>query len=271
MLLIASGLTVKSFVKLQEERPGLSSDNVLTARILLPDKAYQGAGAQEAFFEGLLGRIRALPGAKSASTVSYVPFGGDYVTTDYHIRSDELGKDKPDYNALIEVVDPEYFQTMQIPLAAGRYFSTVDGAQGRSSRNRAKRFLAQRRFAGRDPIGFRIRCPDSRTTGNEWRTIVGVVGDVKAAGLAQPILKETIYFPLAQRPPRPAMTLVLRTAEDPRALIAPVREAVRQIDPELPVFDVRTMDQRLTASLANFRFPMILFAMFRATAIAQRP
>ncbi len=265
MLLIATGLTVKSFVRLQNERPGLSSDHVLTAQIVLPDAAYPGATAQDAFFASLLGRIRALPGAKSASVVSYVPFGGDYNTSDYHIRSDEHAKDEPDYNALLEAVDPEYFRTMQIPMAAGRSFSAADAARA-APVVIIDQFLAKRRFGGRSPVGLQIRCPDGTPTGNEWRTIVGVAGDVKAGGLAQPILKETIYFPLAQRP-QPRMSLVLRTEADPRALAASVREAVRQIDPDLAVFDVRTMDQRLAASLSNFRFPTILFGLFGVTAL----
>jgi predicted permease len=265
MLLIATGLTVKSFVRLQNERPGLSSDNVLTAQIYLPDTAYPGATGQAAFFEALLGRVRALPGVKSAGVVSYVPFGGNYITSDYHLRSDAHGKDEPDYNALLEAVDPEYFRTMRIPLAAGRCFSAADAAHA-APVVVIDQFLARRRFGGRNPVGLQVRCPDGTPTGNEWRTIVGVVGDVKAAGLAQPILKETIYFPLAQRP-RPMMSLVLRTEVDPRALAAPVREAVRQIDPDLPIFDVRTMDQRLAASLSNFRFPAILFTLFGVTAL----
>ena len=265
MLLIAAGLTVRSFFKLQNERPGFTSDNILTAQVSFPETAYKDPAAMGVFFDDALRRMRALPGVESASVVSYVPLGGNYNTSDYHIRSDEHGKDEPDYNALIEVIDAEYFHSMQIPLLAGRTFSKADSARGAPTVI-IDQFLAKRRFAGRDPIGVQIRCSDGTATGNEWRTIVGVVGDVKAAGLAQPILKETLYFPYSQRI-QPMMTLVLKTATDPRSLVTPLRELVHQIDPDLPIFDVRTMDQRLAGSLSNFRFPMILFAMFGATAL----
>jgi putative ABC transport system permease protein len=266
MLLIAAGLTVKSFLKLLDERPGFTSDNILTAQVSLPETAYKDAAAISAFFDDALRRMRALPGVKSASVVSYAPLSGDFNTSDYHIKSDEHGKDEPDYNALIEAIDPEYFHSMQIPLLAGRTFSKAESPRGEPSVI-IDQFLAKKRFAGRDPIGVQIRCSDGTAAGNEWRTIVGVVGDVKAAGLAQPILKETLYFPYSQRP-QPRMTLVLRTETDPRSLVAPLRELVHQMDPDLPIFDVQTMDQRLAGSLSNFRLPMILFAMFGATALS---
>jgi putative ABC transport system permease protein len=197
--------------------------------------------------------------------VQFLPFGAGFNTSDYSIKSDERGKQEPEYNALIQVVEAEYFHSMQIPLLAGRSFSDADSAAGAPTVI-IDQFFAKRRFAGRDPIGVQISCPDGTPTGNRWRTIIGVVGNVKANDLAQPILKETLYFPYSQRP-QAAMTLILRTEADPLSLVAPLREAVRQIDSDLPIFDVRTMDQRLSGSLSNFRFPMILFAMFGATAL----
>jgi len=209
--------------------------------------------------------MRALPGTRAASMVQFLPFGAGFNTSDYSIKTDERGKQEPRYNALIEVIDAGYFRTMQIPLLAGRIFSEADTAAGAPTVI-IDQFLAKKRFSGRDPVGMQIRCSDGTATGNEWRTIVGVVGDVKATDLAQPILKETLYFPYPQRP-QSAMTLILRTDADPLSMVAPLRDAVHQIDHDLPIFDVRTMDQRLAGSLSNYRFPMILFAMFGATAL----
>jgi predicted permease len=262
MLLVGAGLLLKSFARLQDVELGFDADRVLTARISLPDARYAGPAQQAAFFDALVGRVEALPGVRAAGTVSWLPLSGLRSATDLWIEGRPIPPPDERPGAHIQAVTPDYFRAMGIPLREGRTFAGSDAlAQPKAvvvSRSFAKRYLA-----GEPVLGRRIAMPWGDTLRG---TIVGVVGDVRHAGVDS-LPHPTIYWAESQWPWN-AMTLVLRTSGDPARLAASVIAEIHAIDPELPVADVRPMQAYLGDTLARRRFTMTLLAGFAATALA---
>jgi predicted permease len=261
VLLVAAGLLLKSFARLQGVRPGFAADNVLTAQIALPSTRYPDAKARAAFWDRLAERARAIPGVSAVGLTSNVPFNGNVSSGSYAIVGRTLAPGEAAPHGRQEVVGADYFKAMQIPLAAGRTFAPSDSAD-------APRvciideYLVKKYFADRNPLGEQLqRGPNFKST------IVGVVGTINSIDLGQPVTKERIYHPVAQVAPG-AMALVLKTGLDPLTVVAQVRAAVQSIDPDQPIADVRTMDQWVSRSLQNRRAPMALLTVFGAMALA---
>jgi predicted permease len=263
MLLVAAGLLIKSFAKLQDVNPGFSSENVLTAQISLPASRYADGPARRQFWERLLEKSRALPGATSAGLTSNVPFNGNVSSGSYSIVGYTPGPSEAAPHGRQEVVGGDYFKAMQIPLLEGRVFNDGD-APDSPPVVVVDQYLANRYFAGRSAIGQQIR---RGGPGSAPFTIVGVVGTINSIDLGQPVAKERLYYPIAQQP-RPSMAVVLKTGVDPTTLAAQVRSAVQSIDPEQPLAEVRTMDQWMARSLEGRRTPMMLLALFGGVALA---
>jgi len=260
-LLVGAGLLVKSFARLADVDPGFSPDNVLTAQIGLPAARYGDAGARRAFWARLLDRVGALPGVTAVGLTSNVPFSGRVSSGSYSIVGYTPGPNEAPPHGRQEVVGGEYFAALRIPLVAGRLFTGGDAA-GAPPVVVVDQYLVDRYLAGKDPIGQQI------SRGGETRyTIVGVVGTINAIDLGEPVAKERIYYPVAQVP-QMGMGLIVRTPLDPLSLVPQVREAVQAIDPEQPIYDVRTMNQWVARSLEGRRTPMLLLALFGAVALA---
>ena len=262
VLLIAAGLLLKSFIRLQNVDPGFSTDQVLTAQISLPAARYPDAAARRAFWLRLLDSARALPGVTSAGLTSNVPFNGNVTSGSYSIIGYTPGPTESAPHGRQEVVGGDYFAAMRVPLVEGRFFTDGDTPESPGVVV-VDQLLANKYFANRSAIGQQIRRggPD-----NPPFTIVGVAGTINSIDLGQPVTKERIYRPATQQPPA-AMALVLKTGLDPQTLVAQVRGAVRSIDPEQPVADVRTMDQWVSRSLELRRTPAMLLALFGAVAL----
>ena len=262
VLLIAGGLLLKSFIRLQNVDPGFSTDKVLTAQISLPAARYPDAAARRAFWLRLLDSARALPGVTSAGLTSNVPFNGNVSSGSYTIIGYTPGPTESAPHGRQEVVGGDYFAAMRIPLVEGRFFTDGDTPESPGVVV-VDQILANKYFANRSALGQQIRRggPDSPPF-----TIVGVAGTINSIDLGQPVTKERIYRPATQQSPA-AMALVLKTGLDPQTLVAQVRGAVRSIDPEQPVADVRTMDQWVSRSLELRRTPAMLLALFGAVAL----
>ena len=262
VLLIAAGLLLKSFIRLQNVDPGFSTDNVLTAQIVAAAARYPDAAARRAFWLRLLDSARALPGVTSAGLTSNVPFNGNVSSGSYSIVGYTPGPTESAPHGRQEVVGGDYFAAMRIPLVEGRFFTDGDTADSPGVVV-VDQILANKYFANRSALGQQIRRggPD-----NPPFTIVGVAGTINSIDLGQPVTKERIYRPATQQAPA-AMALVLKTGLDPQTLVAQVRGAVRSIDPEQPVADVRTMDQWVSRSLELRRTPAMLLALFGAVAL----
>jgi predicted permease len=265
VLLVGAGLLVKSFARLQDVNPGFSPDHVLTARLGLPDAGYPDAAARRAFWERLVGKIRALPGVTAVGLTSNVPFSGTGASGSYSIVGYTPGPTEARPHGRQQIVGGDYFRVLRIPLIAGRLFN--DGDTADSPRVVViDEILVDRYFAPRkiNPVGQQIRRggPDSPPF-----TIVGVVGTVNSIDLGEPVTKERLYYPVTQQS-LASMALMIRAGLDPLSLVSAVRGTVESIDPEQPIADVRTLEQWMARSMEGRRAPMLLLALFGGVALA---
>ena len=262
MLLFGAGLLVKSFARLQAVDPGFSADNVLTAQIALPSLRYPDPAARRAFWTRLVDKVRSLPAVTAAGLTSNVPFDGSVSSGSYSIVGYTPGPNETAPHGRQEVVGGDYFRAMNIPLIEGRVFNDSDTAES-APVVVVDQYLVQRYFPGQSALGHQIQRggPDSPRL-----TIVGVVGTINAIDLAQPVMKERIYYPVTQAA-QPRLAVVLKTAVEPGSLVAQLRDAVQSIDPDQPIADVRTMEQWMSRSLETRRAPMVLLALFGGVAL----
>jgi predicted permease len=245
VLLIAAGLLLKSFWRLRTTDVGCATDNVLTMSYGLSAKRYGSPEKVNAFNETLLERVRAMPGIRAAGLGSFVPGAGameDDVFTIPEHPPIAPGAVLPD--ALYRTADPGYFSALQIPLLSGRFF-TSDDRTGRPKTVIISRQLAQQYFPGENPLGKHLHVSSHSDADYE---VVGVVADTLYQ-VGQPG-KATMYFPVFNGG-EGGLTLAVRTVSDPLALSVPIQRQIADLDPELPVFDVFTMQQIIERSLGN--------------------
>jgi predicted permease len=262
LLLVAAGLLLKSFLRLQNVDPGFGTGNVLTAQISLPAARYPDPAARRAFWLRLVERARGVPGVTSVGLTSNVPFNGNVSSGSYSIVGYAPGPSDAAPHGRQEVVGGDYFAAMQIPLIEGRFFNDADTADSPPVVV-VDQFLATKYFAKRGALGQQIQ---RGGPASPRLTIVGVAGTINSIDLGQPVTKERVYRPATQQTPA-AMALVLKTGLDPQTLVSQVRGAVRSIDPEQPIADVRTMDQWVSRSLELRRTPAMLLALFGLVAL----
>jgi len=261
MLLVGAGLLLKSFARLQGVNPGFATENVLTAQIALPQARYPDPAAYRAFWARLIESSRAIPGVIAAASTTNVPFNGNISSGSYTIAGRAIAPGEASPHGRQEAVGGDYFKAMHIPLIAGRPFNDGDTANAPAVCI-VDEYLVKKYFANSTALGQQIQ------RGNLSFTIVGVVGTINSIDLGQPVMKERIYYPVSQIPFRVGgMALVLKTGLDPQSLVPQVRAAVRAIDPEQPVADVRTMEQWVSRSLENRRTSMTLLTIFGAIAL----
>ena len=262
LLLIGAGLLIKSFVLLRDVNPGFDPENVLTMRVAFFDPRYSGdIHLQPAFLRELTSRVSALPGVDGAGGTVALPLGG----SDFGVGRSFVREGRPVAEALQSeyfVVTPDYFKTMRIPVKTGRSFTDHDTAKTTQVIVVNESF-ARRVFAGEDSIGKRITAwPDEKIA----REIVGVVGDVKSKKLEAETGYQ-IYVPYAQDAGWGGMSFAVRTKGEPEALTSAVRGAILSIDKNQPVYDIKTMDDVFSASVANTRLVMVLFGVFSMFAL----
>jgi predicted permease len=263
VLLIAAGLLLKSFWRLRTTDVGCTTDNVLTMGYSLPAKQYDSPEKVNAFNETLLERVRAMPGVRAAALGSIVPGAGsgedDAVTIPDH---PPIAPGTTQQNALYRTADPGYFSALQIPLVSGRFFTNEDRA-GHPKTVIISRELAQQYFPGENPLGKHLRVP---SRGNDDYEIVGVVGDTLSR-VGQPG-GAIMYMPVLNGQSDPGgLTLVVRTASDPLAFSVPVQKQIAELDRELPVFDVLTMQQIIERSLGNASLSASLVLAFAVLSL----
>jgi len=261
VLLLAAGLLVRSFNKLVAVDLGFDRENVLTARINLPRSNYAKPAQVQAFYDELLQRVKSLPGVQSAGTISHTPLKGFSMIAFIQVEGNPPLDKKKDPPIGIGSVSPEYFQTMKIPLLSGRYYDARDGEEGQQV-TIVNQAFAKRFFPSGDALGKRVSfgCEDGLC-----RTIVGVVGNIRQESITDEVSPE-IYVPFAQTRVN-SMTLLVRTTSDPLALARSVRNEVLAIDRNQPVYDVKTLAQRVDEAVAVSRSLMVLFAAFALLAL----
>ncbi len=263
VLLVGAGLMIKSFVRLQHVSPGFDAKNVLTMSISLPSRKYLEGRQSVAFYEHLFERIKAVPGIESVGGIDPLPLSDSNTTEGFIIEGQPALPIVERPAAGQRIISPDYFNAMRIPLIAGRALTDQD----REDTPRAlviNEALARRFGADEEAIGKRLSFSEDNSQ-PVWWEVVGVVGNVKHDRLdadAQPEL----YKSYRQSPKR-FMTLVARTSSDPAGMIGTVRRQVLAVDQDQPVFDIRTMEQRLSKSIAQNRFIMMLLGLFSVMAL----
>jgi predicted permease len=248
VLLIAAGLLLKSFWRLSTTDIGCVTDDLLTMGYNLPTKKYDTPEKMNAFNEALLERVRVMPGVRAVALGSTVPgagYEGDDVFSIPEHPPTAAGAALPD--ALYRRADPGYFSALQIPLLSGRFFTSHDRT-GQPKTVIISRQLAQQYFPGDNPVGKHLHVP---ARGDADYEIVGVIADTLYQ-LGKPG-KPTMYFPVLapDKGDDMGLTLAVRTAADPLSLSVPVQKLIAELDPQLPVHDVLTMQQIIEQSLGN--------------------
>jgi putative ABC transport system permease protein len=261
-LLVVAGLLLRSFNRLMEVDPGLNPRNVLTLTFDLPEKKYSEQ-QQVDFYRQLLSRAQALPGVVSAAAVTPLPLSGGNAMITFSIDGHPVPKSE-EPSADIKVVSSGYFHTLAIPFVTGRDFTDHDDskAPGVVIVNQS---FAQKYFPNENALGKRIT-PGATNHGEpQPREIVGIVGNVKSRKLDSDIVPE-YYIPNAQLN-FGSMTVCLRTSVEPHSLTAPMRSIVTSMDPDLPLYDIKTMEEYLAVSVATPRFHAMLLEAFAALAL----
>jgi predicted permease len=260
VLLVGAGLLLRSFARLQRVDPGFRASNVLTFGVALPPARYPSQTQTSAFFHALLERLAALPGVESAGAVNPLPFSGDNSSGGFTIEGLAVPPGVAEPHADQRVVSPGYFAAMGIPLRRGRLLTDADRAAPPVVL--IDEALAQQYWKDKDPIGQHVRRGDNVV----WATVVGIVGHVQHNALDAQLRKGTLYWSYLQKPAQ-ALQFVVHTAASPMSLANAVQQEVAGLDKDIPVFDVRSMDQRVAASLANRRFAAYLLAVFSGIAM----
>ncbi|HEY2013328.1 MAG TPA: ABC transporter permease [Bryobacteraceae bacterium] len=258
-LLISSGLLVQAFRKVLHVDPGFRADNVITWNLRLPSAKYAKSEQQLAFYDSLIKRLEILPAVSSVSAASLIPLGGH---TGYFFEAEGGVPSKEQRPVILQVTAlPGYFETMRMTFLAGQGFSARDEAPKAPPVVVVNEAFARYYWGTTDVVGKRTRPYGA----HDWYQVVGVIRNTMHYGLDGEIRPSAIVpFPVI---PHSGMSIVMRTAADPHSLVNPAREILRQVDPDLPMFDIRTMGERLDRSLWVRRAYSWLFAAFGAVAI----
>jgi len=265
-LLVGAGLLLRSFDRVQQQDPGFDRQGVVTARLTLPRSRYPDTAAQAAFFERLASEMRAVPGVREVGVVSNLPFSNQNWTASYQIAGREAAPGTASPHGYLHIIDPGYFKAMGIPLLRGRSFDERDRADG-APVVMIDQYLAQKHFPNGDALGQRLVMPGINGAEESVEAeIIGIVGTVKRGQLSEDTTKETYFLSLAQYGSREAM-VVLKSDLDASAALGPIQAAVQRVDPQQPVYDLKSLDARITLSLEGRMAPLILLAVFAGVAL----
>jgi predicted permease len=265
VLLISAGLLFRSFINLRTSDFGCVTDNVLTVRFGLPVKRYDTPVKVLAFHEALMARVRSLPGVKAAGLISTAPGAGYEGDNVFTIPEHPAQGPSLELDALIRKADPGYFSTLKIPLLSGRVFNDQDKL-GRTRHVIVSKKFVNQFFPGEDPVGKHVKIAFSGNT-PEIYEIIGVVGDT-VHEIGQPI-KATIYRSILNGDPMldSVATIVVRAAADPLSLALPIQKQVSDLDPEMPAYKVRTMQQIVGEATASRSFSVSLVLAFAVLSL----
>jgi putative ABC transport system permease protein len=259
VLLTASGLLLQAFRKVLHTDPGFRAENTMTWSVRLSPTKYPKDEQKHAFYSSLVERLRAIPGVTTASAASLVPLGGH---SGYFYQAEAgrtIGPSEKNPVVLQVTALPGYLETMGIQLVTGRFFDSRD-------EQRPQSILVNETFAlhfwgNTDVVGKRVRYPG----GPNWFEVIGVVRDMRHYGIDAEMRPEA--FVTYNHTPTTGMTIAMRSPSDPRALVSAARDVLRQLDPELPMFDIRTMTERLDRSMWTRRAYSTLFGAFAIVAM----
>jgi len=262
VLVCGSGLLIKSFGKLVQVNPGFNPKHVMSFLLTLPQSTYPRRPQQAEFYRRLVEAVAELPGVQSAGVTSYLPITGGSRLAYFCAQGMPCQGRGKDPMAAVRHISPDYFKTMQVPLLRGRVFDAHDNADSRNV-SIINQELADKYFPGQDPLGKSLLL----TRMNFMTVVVGVVGSVKYAGLNAPSGAE-LYLPQEQSPvPVSTMSLVVRTDVPPQSLVSSVRTEVAKLDPDLPMSNILSMEEVISASVTQPQLTARLTAAFAGLAL----
>jgi predicted permease len=268
VLMAASGLLLRSFVLLSNVDTGFDTSHVLTVSLMLPTNKYEGPVQRNEFFDEVLRKLRALPGVQSAGLTTSLPLTNIVMRRTFMVegQSDKPVDQAPP--AMVEDVSPGYFETLRVPLLAGRVFEDLD-SKSETNKVIANQAFVQQYLGGnaQTAVGKRMRFGGVPGTQLPWQTIVGVVASVRRARLDRQADPELYVAHGHGGMPETLAGLAVRTDMDPRSLAGDVRDAVQAVDSEQPVFDARTMEERIAEAASGTRFNATLLGFFGFVAL----
>lgn len=265
-LLLGAGLLAKSFYQLRQTNPGYDPANVLTARINLAGPSYASVNRQKKFIEDLLQQADRLPNVEAVS-VGPIPPGISGNIGIFTIENQSFAPEGPPAIRALMDVSPDYFRVMGVPLLEGRSFAATDSADAPLVAV-ANQAFARKFFPGSSPLGHRVSTIQLDPHDPGWAEIVGVVGDIRQTGLDQDVTP-TMYLSFAQERLPTSLrraNLLIRVSYDPASLVAPLEKLVASMDRDQPLFDAKTMEQRLADSLGSRQFNAALTGAFALIA-----
>jgi putative ABC transport system permease protein len=263
VLLVGAGAMVKGFRSMMNSDMGFDRLHVLTFRVALPDKKYRDSDRVREFYDQLVQKLQTLPGVESAAPVTSVPGSWNWNWSEYTGEGQPPAAPGEIRTAASQSVSPDFFRVLRVPLLGGRLLTAQDGPHAPAVAV-ISRSLARKIWQENDPVGKHIKL--GRAESNEpWRTIVGVVGDVKQSAFVHDP-DPTAYVPFAQLS-QAGSSLVIRTPGDPLGLAASARAAVKSIDPEQPAFDIRTLDQLVSDNASGVEFSARMMMVFGFVAL----
>jgi len=272
-LLAGAGFMIRNFLTHYRMDLGIDTSHLLAASLALPERKYPGIEERLAFYDRLEERLRGNPRIRSVSIVSNVPLQGGF-SRRLEVDGRPLAPGEQTPTVTMLTVDPQYFATLGLSLLRGRAFTQLDGAPGQENAIINTRF-AQMHFANEDPIGRRIVLsidlaggapPPAGIPVSLTATIVGIAPNVRQRDISAPETDPVVYLPF-RTDPRGFMTLLARSDGDPNSLAPILREEMRAVDPDLPLFGIRTMDQNLAQQRWPFRIFGTMFAIFAGIAL----
>jgi predicted permease len=263
VLLAGAGLMIESLARLLGVTLGFDPKNVVTMRLSLPEVRYP-LGRTATFYQQLQEQVRSLPGVKAVAIVNQLPLGDVAANSSFDVEGRPAGTDINVADS--QIISPDYFRAMGIPLVRGRFLSEADTKPAPTSVI-VNQTLARKVWPGENPIGKRIRLKQDAP----WLSVIGVVTDIKNHG-SNVVTKPEMYFLHTDQPAGlwadfRSMTLVVRTAAEPQQTVGAIRGELKNLDPDLPIYKVQTLDQIVSASVSQTRFPALVLSVFAGLAL----
>jgi len=262
VLLVGAGLMVRSFLNAYERTSGVRAERFLTMRVSLPASRYKDEPARTRFYEQLETRLRAVPGAESSALVTQLPMQGGY-SWHFEVEGAPPAEEEKRPRSLALIASSEYFSTMGVPILRGRALNDVDGTASHNTVIVDQRF-ASKYWPGQDPIGRRLKVLWEGE--RPWWTVVGVSQDFRQSDLSEDKIEPVIYLPYRAKP-MSDIAIVMRAAVPPTSLSSAARRVIQDLDSELPVFGVATLQEKLLQQQWAYRVFGSVFAIFALIAL----
>jgi predicted permease len=261
LLLSGAGLLLRSMEHLQRVETGFDPEGLISARLSLPESIYKTDEQQEAFFTTLEQQLKSSPGVSDATIVDALPFSNAGGSSSFAIKGRAVAPNDPGPHGNVRSVSPDYFSTLRIPVVRGRAFEQTDRAKTEQVAI-VDETLARAYWPGQEPLGQHI----SFGRNSPWMTVVGIVKHARASALEGDTTEGFFYLPMAQVP-QSSVAIVARTSGNPANLASALASAVRAVDSSQPIYDVKTMEERVDDSLIGRRFLVVLLSVFAGLAL----